>query len=119
MSNATEPKTEASDIIEHFWPEHLSGKEVKTKWPKGRNATIVKVEMGSVFDQQINETKEMPIVFFEGISRGLVCNKTNGRMLIELFGKTDTDWVGQEVSIAAAKRSNGTLGVDIEKPEEE
>lgn len=103
-------------IAEHFWPAHLSGGECKTKWPTGRNATIERVAVESVFDSQKNESKEMAIIYFEGINRGLVCNKTNGRFLVEQFGGDDSDWIGKEVRIAAANRSNGTVGVDVEKP---
>ena len=114
MSEAVESQT--SEIIEHFWPEHLSGQQVKTVWPQGRNAKIERVVIEDVFDKQTNEKKRMPIIYFEGIDRGLVCNKTNGRLLVEMFGGSDTDWIGKEVSLMAAKRSNGTIGVDVDKP---
>ena len=112
----SEAKTDETDVVEYFWPEHLSGQEVKTKWPRGRDAEIARVEIEGVFDKQINETKQMVVVYFVGISRGMVCNKTNGRLLAELFGGDADKWVGQSVSIVAAKRSNGTIGVDIDKP---
>ena len=104
------------DVVEFFWPEHLSGQEVKTKWPRGTDAEICRVEVEPVFDKQQNGSKEMVVVYFDGIDRGLVCNKTNGRLLAEMFGGDAEKWIGKSVSIVAAKRSNGTLGVDIDKP---
>lgn len=112
MSEATAEK----DVVEYFWPEHLSGQEVKTKWPRGRDANISKVEVEPVFDKQRNEHKDMVVVYFEGIDRGMVCNKTNGRLLAEMFGGDSEKWIGQSVSIMYAKRTNGTIGVDIDKP---
>ena len=109
-------KTESGQVIEYMWSEHLSGLEVKTKWPRGRNVTIERVEIGEVFDQQINSTKEMVIAYFQGLPRGLVVNKTNLRFLASKFGGDDKLWIGQDVSITAAKRSNGTIGVDLDEP---
>jgi len=113
--NSTKEQHEQS-VLEHFWPEHLSGGEVKTKWPRGRNVVIAGVNIEPVFDSQKNASKDMVIVYFDGIQRGLVCNKTNGRKLAEMFGGSDAEWIGKEVSITHAKRSNGTIGVDIDEP---
>lgn len=113
MSDQTQTET---DVVEYFWPEHLSGQEVKTKWPRGRDVEIERVEVEGVFDQQINATKQMVVIYFCGVSRGMVCNKTNGRLLAEMFGGDAEKWVGKSVSIVAAKRSNGTIGVDVDKP---
>ena len=101
------------NITEHFWPAHLSGKEVKTKWPRGRNAVISRVAVEKVFDSQTNNHKEMVVVYFEEIERGLVTNKTNGRWLMDMFGDDSDGWIGKTVSITAAKRSNGRVGVDV------
>lgn len=114
MSDATKTTERQSDsVIEHFWPEHLSGQEVKTKWPRGRNATIERVIVEDVFDKQINNSKEMVVIYFQDIPRGLVTNKTNGRWLANHLGGDADKWVGKEVSLCAANRSNGTIGVDV------
>ena len=112
----SETETEAESVLDHFWPDHLSGQEVKTKWPRGRNATIESVGIEDIFHKDINEHKPKVVVVFEGIGRGLVCNKTNGRWLAEQFGGDADKWVGKVVSLMAANRSNGTIGVDIDKP---
>jgi hypothetical protein len=122
MSEAKEanaPEQNGESVLEHFWPEHLSGQEVKTKWSRGRNATIERVLVEDVFDQQINKEKQMVVIYFEGIVRGLVTNKTNGRWLAKQFGGDADKWAGREVSIQAANRSNGTIGVDLGEPFEE
>lgn len=112
----SDSKTTTDEVIEHFWPDHLSGQEVKTKWPRGRNATIESVAIELVFDRQINESKEMVVLYFGGIDRGLVTNKTNGRWVADKFGGDSGEWVGKEVSLTPANRSNGTIGVDIDEP---
>ena len=121
MTTKEATKTEANsvgtdEVIEHFWPEHLSGNEVKTKWPRGRNVKIAGITIEEVFDKQINKGKRMVVVYFDGIDRGLVTNKTNGRRLAELFGGDSEQWVGKVVSIVSANRSNNTIGVDVDEP---
>lgn len=113
-STANTP-ADSSEILEHFWPDHLSGQEVKTKWRQGRNATIEQVGIEDVFDKQINKNKRMVVIHFAGIDRGLVVNKTNGRWLANAFGGDSAKWIGKEVSIVAANRSNGTIGVDVDE----
>ena len=121
MTAETKEKQQAttSDVVEHFWPEHLSGQEVKTKWPRGRNATITQVAIEEVFDNQINAKKRMVVIYFEGIARGLVTNKTNGRWVAKQLGGDDHLWLGQSVSLMAAQRSNGSMGVDLGEPFED
>lgn len=114
-TNETTEQTDTDAVIEHFWPDHLSGNEVKTKWPRGRNVRIENIGIEKVFDKQINDSKEMVVVHFEDIERGLVTNKTNGRKLAEMFGGDSDKWIGKEVSITHAKRSNGTIGVDVDE----
>ena len=116
MSTNETKEQDTNEVIEYFWPDHLSGNEVKTKWPRGRNVTIERVAIENVFDKQINKDKQMVVIHFEEIDRGLVTNKTNGRWLANQFGGDDTDWVGKEVSITPANRSNNTIGVDIDEP---
>ncbi len=121
----SETKSEAADVassnesesvLEHFWPEHLSGGEVKQVWPRGRDVTICGVSIEDVYDKNTQATKPMVVVYFDGVKRGLVTNKTNGRWLAAKFGSNSDNWVGKVVSIVSANRSNGTVGVDVGDP---
>ncbi len=42
-----------------------------------------------------------PVVFFRGKEKGLVCNRTNWRMLASLFGEETDGWRGKDVRLTA------------------
>lgn len=40
------------------------------------------------------------ILFFDNVDKGLVCNKTNINVLIDILGSDETDdWIGREVEL--------------------
>ena len=102
------------DITEHFWPIHLSGDELESKYPQGTNATITKVVEEQIHDQQRNVDIPKAVVYFKEFKRGLIVNKTNGRLLLVLLGQP-TEWTGETVFLRSAKRSNGKKGIDVGK----
>ena len=60
--------------------------------------TIKTVKMEDLGD----ETKA--VVYFEGKDRGVVLNKTNWNMLVELTGEDDSDhWAGHRIRLFVAK----------------
>lgn len=45
-----------------------------------------------------------PVLYFRGKERGLVLNKTNANMIIELLGTAETDeWTGQAIGLFPTK----------------
>jgi hypothetical protein len=69
--------------------------------PKPRTLTIDSVSMEEVGE----DSDERPVIRFEGVEQGLVCNRTNGETLKEAFGADSDDWCGQEVILFKDKTS--------------
>ena len=64
---------------------------------KGRT---VKVKIQKVEVEEIGQDKdEKPVIYFEGVERGLVMNKTNGVAIAEIHGDATDDWTGKEIEI--------------------
>ena len=80
--------------------ELYPSKWIKASDLKGRQVTVTidRVEVESLG----NEMK--PVVYFKGRDKGLVCNKTNGLMLAEICGSSNTDdWPGHSVTLFSQK----------------
>jgi hypothetical protein len=64
--------------------------------------TIDRVVMENIGQGSNQENK--PIVYFQGKSKGLVLNKTNGTMISRIAGTPDTDrWKGIKVRLVSAE----------------
>ncbi len=64
---------------------------------KGRT---VKVKIKKVVVEEIGQDKdEKPVIYFEGVERGLVMNKTNGVSIAEIHGDPIDGWTGKEIEI--------------------
>ena len=75
-------------------------------------ATIDRVEI-----EKFDDDAQKPVVYFEGKTKGLVCNKTNAKS-IELIAGDDTDnWPG--AAIILFPMMVDFKGQVVEEPEEE
>ena len=64
---------------------------------KGRT---VKVKIKKVEVEEIGQDKdEKPVIYFEGVERGLVMNKTNGVAIADIHGDVTGGWTGKEIEI--------------------
>lgn len=62
--------------------------------------TIEKIEI-----EEIGKDKDKkPVIFFDEIHKGLVCNKTNARTIAKVLGSEDfEDWTGKQISLYRAE----------------
>jgi hypothetical protein len=60
-------------------------------------ATIAKIEMKE-FDNDSGGKDRKPIIFFAN-DKQMVCNKTNGTTLGEMFGNETDDWIGKSITL--------------------
>lgn len=60
--------------------------------------TIERVEAGVLTSEGNKKTKK-PILYFKGRERKLALNKTNAKMLANMFGNDTRKWVGQAITI--------------------
>jgi hypothetical protein len=74
--------------------------------------TIGKVDMGELKEKD-GSTKKKFIVYFEGVEKPLVLNKTNAQKLAASFGKDRFKWVGVAVELYAEMTSLGKEGVRL------
>ena len=59
-----------------------------------------KVKIDKVVFEEIGQDKQKkPILYFAGVGKGLVMNKTNGTAIAEIHGKATEDWAGKEVEL--------------------
>jgi hypothetical protein len=59
--------------------------------------TIAKIEMKE-FDNDSGGKERKPIIFFAN-DKQMVCNKTNGTTLGEMFGNETDDWIGKSITL--------------------
>lgn len=66
------------------------------------NNQEVRVVMGAVQLESVDDGKPMlPVLYFQGMTKGLVLNKTNAKKLSELYGSETDHWAGQAVTLFA------------------
>ena len=58
-------------------------------------------------------TKRKYLVYFEGVEKALVLNKTNAQKLAAAFGKDYSKWIGLEVELYAEMTGLGKEGVRV------
>lgn len=66
---------------------------------KARTVTIERVERGSAYDQKSRGNKAMPVIWFRGAKKPFGCNKTNCKVLANLYGRDTKDWIGKTIEI--------------------
>jgi hypothetical protein len=76
-----------------------------SKWLKApdlENKNMI-VKMSRIEMETINENEEdKPVLYFEGIKKGLVLNKTNSTKIAGAYGVEMDDWKGQEIVLFPA-----------------
>ena len=58
-------------------------------------------------------TKRKYLVYFEGVEKPLVLNKTNAQKLAAAYGKDHSKWIGMEVELYAEMTGLGKEGVRV------
>ncbi len=55
----------------------------------------------SVALEQVSQDDELPIpvVYFDGVAKGLVCKITNKNIIKELYGKETDNWIGKKIAL--------------------
>ncbi len=86
-------------LVELAWRDPQDGKLKHAQLFDLDNKTF-KVKIDKVVFEEIGQDKESkPIIYFVGVQKGLVLNKTNGTAIAEIHGKATEDWVGKEVEL--------------------
>ena len=88
----------------YFSAADLHGNQVRRK--------IGKVDVIELKEKD-GSTKKKFIVYFEGVEKPLVLNKTNAQKLAASYGKDRSQWVGVVVELYAEMTSLGKEGVRL------
>ena len=71
-----------------------------------------KVKIDKIVFEEIGQDKQSkPIIYFNGVKKGMVLNKTNGRAIAEMHGQATENWAGKEVELFS--RLVPFQGVDV------
>jgi len=88
------------DYLGHW---DLDGREV--------TVTIAKVAAATLTSQGNRKTKK-PVIYFEGKEKGLACNKTNGKIIAQLYGNDTEKWAGKQITLYPTTTTFGIETVD-------
>lgn len=100
------------NINEAFPSKYLKAADIPEE---GRVCVISHVD-----EEEVGRDKEVrPILYFEGVEKGVVLNKTNATNISKLYGAETDDWVGKKVMIGTAWvdfNGQSTEGIRIYPP---
>jgi hypothetical protein len=68
---------------------------------------IDRVERGAAYDQKSRGNKSMPVLWFRGAKKPFGANKTNCKVLAQLYGRDVSNWVGKPIEIYPTVTSVG------------
>jgi len=85
--------------------------------------TISKVVQGELRDPSTGSKAKKPLVYFKGAEKALVLNKTNGRIVADMYGTDADKWIGKAITLYAGPveafgKTVGSVKVRPEVPKE-
>ena len=84
------------------------------------NGREVKVIIERVEKQEING-EEKPVIFFRGKRQGLICNKTNAKIVVQALGDETDKWCGLEIILYSTTvdfQGKSTPTIRVKPPDE-
>ena len=87
----------------------ISAPDLHGETPRHRIGKVAPVEL----KEKDGSTKRKFVVYFEGVEKALVLNKTNAKKLAAAFGKDQSNWIGVEVELYAEMTGLGKEGVRL------
>jgi hypothetical protein len=102
MSNET-------DFDDLYGPKYYGTSDLHGETPRRK---IGKVDVAELKDKD-GSTKRKFLVYFEGVEKPLVLNKTNAQKLAAAFGKDRTKWIGVVVELYAEMTGLGIEGIRL------
>lgn len=75
--------------------EAFPGNYIKAADLKGRDASVT---IAAVEFEQVGDGSK-PVVYFRNKDRGLVLNKTNARVIADIYGPETDNWISQPITI--------------------
>lgn len=64
--------------------------------------TITKVKVETI--GQGTKAEQKPVIYFQEVEKGMVCNKTNAKLIANIVKSEDTDdWTGKKIRLIATE----------------
>jgi hypothetical protein len=79
------------------------------------NESDLILTIARVVDEQLEadgQKESKPVIYFNEVEQGFVCNKSNGEMIASLYGYDTDHWIGKRVAFYATKVQFGPKMVD-------
>jgi hypothetical protein len=86
-----------------YGSKYLSVADLKDREPRLK---VGKVEVAELTDKS-GVTKRKYVVWFEGVTKALVINRTNAKKLADAYGKQTSNWIGQNVELYSEETTFG------------
>jgi hypothetical protein len=98
-----------SDFDDLYGNKYYSVSDLHGQTPHHRIGKVVLAEL----KEKDGSTKRKYLIYFEGVEKALVLNKTNAQKLAAAFGKDYSKWIGKEVELYAEMTGLGKEGVRV------
>jgi len=73
--------------------EIFPSKYIKSSELKGRSIPVV-IERWEI--ETVGDQRKM-VLYFQGMKKGMICNRTNADRIAHLYGPDNDDWIGREI----------------------
>jgi hypothetical protein len=98
-----------SDFDDLYGNKYFSTSDLHGGTPHHRIGKVALVEL----KEKDGSTKRKYLVYFEGVQKALVLNKTNAQKLAAAYGKDHSKWIGMESELYAEMTGLGKEGVRV------
>ena len=98
-----------SDFDDLYGSKYYSVPDLHGETPRHRIGKVVPAEL----KEKDGTIKRRYLVYFDGVEKALVLNKTNAQKLAAAYGKNHAKWVGMEVELYAEMTGLGKEGVRV------
>lgn len=78
----------------------------------GKDVTVKIVQVKAENLQNRSGSNKKPVVYFAGTDKGLALNKTNAKIIADMYGKNTDEWVGKLITIYPTQTQFGRDEVD-------
>ncbi len=69
----------------------------------GEEYTMLEVEMVEFKDPKTQEVSKKPVLWFQGLDKGLILNKTNWNLIATLHGDESDLWLGKKITLGLSE----------------
>jgi hypothetical protein len=98
-----------SDFDALYGSKYYSSPDLHGETPRHRIGKVALVEL----KEKDGSTKRKYLVYFDGVEKALVVNKTNAQKLAAAFGKDHANWIGMGVELYSEMTGLGKEGVRV------